>query len=366
MPQREDQWDAVSLGLRVGAASTACLVVAQWLDLQETALSVYTAHIIMVQYPFTSFQKGVERTFGRISGLLYGLVLVELFHGTPLLFLVLTAVGQVVCGYVYLSGRLAYTALMAAIFIGVVAATGLGDPAAAAPYVANAIPQLLLGQVAALVVNALTGYEGTLTFEAGGKPLLPLRTDWLNAAFMLSAGQMAALFVTVQLGLPVTATMVSALIVGLAPAGGQSMTRKAALRALGAVYGGGYAAGAILLLNQVPAFWLLAALVFLGMFLAACWTKASRNHSYAFLQMGLVLCQVLIAPSGRIGTVDTAFQRLVGVVVGLTVAQAVSFAWPHRPADALPPPPQAQLPEAAVSAGKRTTPPGAATSPRPG
>jgi uncharacterized membrane protein YccC len=366
VPQTPDHSQAVGLGLRVGVASTVCLLVAEWLGLEQTALSVYTTHLIMSQYPFTSFQKGVERTIGRVAGLLYGLVLVELFLDTPLLMLALVALGQVVCAYVYLSGRLAYTALMAAIFIGVVAATGLIDPTAAAPYVANVVPQLLLGEAAAFVVNALTGAERTLAIQPGGKPLLPLRAEWVNTALMLSVGQMVVLGITVRLGLPTTATMVSALIVGVAPAGGQSMARKAAERALGAVMGGGYAALSILLLHQLPALGLEAALVFFGMFLASCGTKLSRNHSYAFLQMGLALGLVLIAPTGRLGSVETALQRLLGVAAGLVAAQLVSLLWPRRPSDHLPQLPEPAAASAAVSAARRTTPPDAATLPPPG
>jgi hypothetical protein len=153
------------------------------------------------------------------------------------------------------------------------------------------------------------------------------------------------MFATLLLDLPVTTTMVSALIVGLAPSGGQTMGKKARQRTLGAVLGGAYAFGAMVLLAFLPYLLLFLALVFDAMFLAAYFTKASRNHSYAFLQMGLVVPLVLVGSSGEVGSVATAWQRLLGVGVGLGIAEAVFLAWPHPAGGpATPPAPPAAAP----------------------
>jgi uncharacterized membrane protein YccC len=309
---------------------------------------VYTAHLVMANFPVTSFQKCVERFVGRALGVGYGLVLIQFFLGLPPLYLGLMMLGQVAACYVNLSGRLGYAALMAAIFTGVMAATGLTAPHTALPYARAVIPQLLLGEMVALGVNLVTGAERTLLIRTEGPPLWPPRADWLNTAAMLSAAQVAVLWATVSLGLPVTATMVSALIVGTAPHSGQTMGKKARERVLGAVLGGGYAFVAIVVLLLLPHFVLLLALLFPGMFLAAYFTKASRNHSYAFLQMGLVLPMVLIASRGELGSVKTALERLVGIAVGLLLAQLVSFLWPHA---APAPPDDTVAPQAPVSGG---------------
>src|SRR5262249_5878842 len=135
-----DQDAAVALGLRVAVASAACLLLSESLNLEQTALSVYTAHMIMSQFPITSFQKGVERFLGRAVGVFYGLALGQLFADTPLLFLMLAVLGQVAACYVSLSGRLAYAALMAAIFIGVLAGICLTTPAAAVSHAWDVVP----------------------------------------------------------------------------------------------------------------------------------------------------------------------------------------------------------------------------------
>src|SRR5205085_927569 len=113
------------------------------------------------------------------------------------------------------------------------------------------------------------------------------------------------------------------------------MEQKAALRALGAVLGGGYALASMVLLFLEPSFLLLLALLFFGMFLSAYLTLTSRTFSYAFLQMGMVLAMVLFGPTGGVGSPGDALTRLVGVVAGLVVAEAVFFLWPRgaaRPA----------------------------------
>jgi hypothetical protein len=51
--------------------------------------------------------------------------------------------------------------------------------------------------------------------------------------------------------------------------------------------------------------------------------------------MDLVAPMVLPGEPGEIGEVETALQRLVGIVVGLVVAGLVSIRWPHTPIGAI-------------------------------
>src|SRR5260370_41911712 len=104
---------------------------------------------------------------------------------------------------------------MAALFVGVVAGMGLTAPATVEPYFWHAILQLLLGEVAAFLINWITGEERTLAVTVTGAPLFPLRADWLNIGFMLSVSQMTPLVPTLLLDLPITPTMISALIIGI-------------------------------------------------------------------------------------------------------------------------------------------------------
>jgi hypothetical protein len=103
---------AVASGLRVGLASALCLLVTEALHLPgNSALSVYSVHLIMAQFTFTAFQKSVERMVGRILGVGYGLVLVILFREAPLVFRVLTFAGTAAFFYAAAANRLAYLAL---------------------------------------------------------------------------------------------------------------------------------------------------------------------------------------------------------------------------------------------------------------
>jgi uncharacterized membrane protein YccC len=331
MASEEARAAALFTALRVGVASVSSLLVSECLGTEQAALSVYTAFLVMALFPISSFQKGVERFVGRVLGLMYGLLVIWLTRENRLLYLLLIAIGQMTACYIYLSGRLAYAALMAAIFIGVIAAMGVTDPESASPYVAAATVQLALGEALAYLVNLVSGAEATLAIEVRGSPLLPLRRDWFNTAAMLSAGQAATMFATLQLRLPVTATMVSAMVIGVVPGGLMEEGKKAWQRTLGALLGGGYALVSIWLLHHQPYMAVQAALVMFIMFAATYLTKVSTKNSYAYLQMGMVAPMVLIAEHGDIGDIDTAVQRLVGIVVGLVAAGLVSVFWPHTP-----------------------------------
>jgi len=330
MADEEDQWPAVALALRVAVASTTCLAISAWLGLGQPALGVYTAHLIMSLFPVTSFQKGVERFIGRSLGIVYGLIVIRYFLDAPFLFLALIGIAQLAASYVYLSGRLAYAALMAAIFTGVMGAIGVTAPDTAWSYGGYAILQLFLGEFVAFVVNYVTGAERDLSISTAGQPLLPLRVSWINTAAMLAAGQLGTMLVTLYLDLPVTATMISAIIIGISPGGMTGLWKKAWQRALGAVVAALYVFAALVLLAHMPRFLLLLALVFLSMFLAAYYTKTSKNNSYVFLQMGLVVPMVLIGENAEISSIDKAIQRMIGVAVGLMVATFVNLIWPHE------------------------------------
>jgi uncharacterized membrane protein YgaE (UPF0421/DUF939 family) len=299
----------------------------------------------MVQFPFTAFQKGVERITGRVLGVFYGLILTLFLRDAPFLFLALMLFGQIVFFYVYASGRLAYAALMGGLFLGVVCAIGLAAPETVTTYARDLIIQVVLGVAMAFFVNWFSGAERILTIETGQGSLWPPRLDWLNISAIVSTGQIVTMFVTVWLELPVLPTMISAGILGITAMTPQAMEQKGIQRALGAILGAAYATAALVLISYMPYFLLLFLLNFAGMFLAAYWTKASVKHSYAFLQMGMVMPMVLIGWTGMVGTIDTGIQRLIGVAVGLAAAEIVYLFWPFRLM------PSAVVAQAAAAAG---------------
>src|SRR6266853_1693234 len=82
---------ATGHALLTAGGTAACLVLAEWLGLEHANLAVWTTYLVMAQYAFTRFQKGLERVVGRGLGILAGLVLTTWFHDTALLTLVLVA-----------------------------------------------------------------------------------------------------------------------------------------------------------------------------------------------------------------------------------------------------------------------------------
>jgi uncharacterized membrane protein YccC len=320
----------VELALRVAFAATACLHLTELLDLPLKALSVYSVHMIMTQYTFTAFQKGVERLLGRGGGVAYGLLLVLLFSNLPILFVLCLTLGLLAIFYLFASNRLAYANLNGGLFMAYMAVAGLTAPQNALDLAVAIFAQLLLGFFVVVVVNWASGAERSMTVVTHGEALWPIRLDWLGRAAEITTTQLLALLLGVIFDLPLIPTSISASMIAVVP-DAPARHRKGLERVLGVFLGGGYAIASLLLLTLQPHWPLFLLLVFTGMFLASYWTRISTKHSYVFLQMGLVLAMVMIGSQPTLGNPNEAVQRLVGVIAGLIVAEIVAFLWPWQP-----------------------------------
>jgi uncharacterized membrane protein YccC len=317
---------AIGLALRGALAASACLALAEWWHVEHANLAVWTTHMVTAQYPFTAFQKGIERILGRALGILVGLILLTLFGNAPILALTLKLLAILVFFYVYFSGRLAYTFLNAGFYLAFIVSVGVADPSAAVPQGKALLVAIVLGVAIADLVMWLTGAESDLRIQAGGQPLLPLNYDNLNHSFMLVVTVALTQFVTSYLNLPTATTITSLMLLTIAP-DIQSMLRKGELRVLGALLGTAWALGSFLLLAQLPHFLLLEAFLFLGMFLAACMTRMSQRYSYAGLQMGLVLPMVLVLPLRESSSIRAGIQRLEGILTAIVMSILVGGIW---------------------------------------
>src|SRR5262245_58530553 len=159
--------DATSDAVLTAGASVVCLVLAEWLGLTHSNLAVWTTYLVTAQYPFTRFQKGLERVVGRGLGILAGLVLTTWFPDTPLLTGALLAALLTTCFYVYFAGRLAYTFLQAGLYVVATFQIGHADPASAVPAAEGLFAAVVLGVVVATVVTWLFGAERDLGIRSG-------------------------------------------------------------------------------------------------------------------------------------------------------------------------------------------------------
>src|SRR3954471_21260671 len=113
MATAQDKRDATGHALLTAGGTVVCLLLAEWFGLEHANLAVWTTYMVMAQYAFTSFQKGLERVVGRGLGILAGLVVTTWFNDAPLVALALIVVMLTAFFYVYFAGRLAYTFLNA-------------------------------------------------------------------------------------------------------------------------------------------------------------------------------------------------------------------------------------------------------------
>jgi uncharacterized membrane protein YccC len=337
-----DTRDATGQAVLTAVASVVCLVLAEALRLRHANLAVWTTFMVMAQYTFTRFQKGLERVVGRGLGILAGLVLTTWFNDTPVLTLILLGVVLTSCFYVYLAGRLAYTFLNAGLYVVAMFQIGHADPAAAVPQAGELFAAIVLGVAAAVAVIWAAGAERDLAIRLGENPLWPVRGDWLSQSLMLSVTVVVTLLGAHMIGLPAEKAAISVMLLTVTPHV-QAMIVKGELRIAGLLLATAWSLVTFLLVSLLPYFLLLAALLFLGQFVATYLTRTAGRYSYAGLQMGLVLPLVVVAPRSEFGSITPAVQRLEGVLLGLLASLLVAGLWPRFPlagqAAPAPPPP---------------------------
>ena len=181
-----DTRSATGQALLTAVATVVCLIVAEVVGLTHANLAVWTTFTVMAQYPFTRFQKGLERVVGRGLGILAGLILTTWFNTTPLLTLALIAALLTAFFYLYFAGRLAYTFLNAGLYVVAMFQIGHANPASAVSAAEGLFAAVVLGVVAADVVIWLSGAERNLSIQFGEAPLWPVRGDWLSQSLMLA------------------------------------------------------------------------------------------------------------------------------------------------------------------------------------
>ncbi len=323
LPIAGSSTDATIGAVRSATAAVVALIFCEWFQFEHANLAVWTTHMVMIQYPFSSFQKGVERVLGRGLGILGALVLLTVWRNMLSLATVLEAVSLLVFFYIYFSERLAYTFLNAGLYMAVIMDIGRADPAAAFPEGWQMFVAIVVGVVVANLVSWYTGMERDLHIRTEGQPLLPLDRKRLGHSLMLVVSVALAQLFTDWLALPTTTTLVSVMLLTIAP-DIHSLLRKGELRLTGALLAVLFAVFALALLVRLPFFPILAALLFLGMFLASYFARAGGDRAYAGVQMGLVLPMVLVVSPADCGNLMVATNRLIGVVIAVGCSLLVS------------------------------------------
>jgi uncharacterized membrane protein YgaE (UPF0421/DUF939 family) len=325
-----ERGDAANHAMLTACAAVVCLVLAEWFGLEHANLAVWTTYLVLAQYPFTRFQKGLERVMGRGLGILAGLVLTTWFHDTPLLTLVLLAASLTFCFYLYFAGRLAYTFLQAGLYVVAMWEIGYADPASAVSAATGLFAAIVVGVVIAMLVTWLSGAERDLEVRVGDAPLWPLRGDWLSHSLMLAVTVLLTLFGAHQLGLPPEKAAISVMLLTVTPHL-QGMVLKGELRLAGAFLAVGWAIVTFVIVGMAPHLPMLAGLLFLGQFVAAYMTQTMGKYSYAGLQLGLVLPMLVVAPRTEFGAFTPAVQRLEGILLGLAASVVAACLWPRYP-----------------------------------
>ena len=203
--------------LRTATATVLCLLIGEWCQIKHTNLAVWTTHMVMTQYAFSSFQKGVERILGRGLGILAGLAVSTCLEGTPLLGQAVLSLFLLAGFYVFFSGRLAYTFLNAGLYAVVLFEIGNATPGSAVAEGEGLFAAVVLGVVVADVITWLASAEHDLHIELGEAPLWPLRSDWLNQSLMLTVTVHLTVKAADWLDLPASNSAISVMMLTITP-----------------------------------------------------------------------------------------------------------------------------------------------------
>jgi uncharacterized membrane protein YccC len=333
--------------LRTATAVAVCLVCVEMLHLNQPGLAVWSAYMVLVQYSFTSFQKGVERILGRGLGIIAALVLGTLTRNAWGLGYVLEMLAIAPLFYIYFSGRLSYTFLNAGLYLAAVMEISRTQPVTLFSQAGDLFFAIVVGVAVAVAVNWLSGAEHDVAIHTEGEPLFPLDGDRLRHSIMLTLTVALVQVVSHYLELSTTTSLVSVMLLTITP-DFQSLLHKGELRLAGALLAILFAIGAILLLSRIPSLPLLVALMFLGTFLAVAMARTSENWGYAGLQMGLVLPMILVTPHPEASPLASGLARVAGVLLAIGASLLVGLVW----AAFLPSPP---LPLVAATQTRPTT-----------
>jgi len=326
--------------LRVAFACTVCLIVAEYFQLDQPGLAVWSAYMVMVQFTFTTFQKGVERILGRGAGIVIALAIATLTRNAPHLGFLFEMIAIIPLFYVYFSDRLSYTFLNAGLYLAAVMQAARQEPDMVFPLAWSLFVAIVLGVVVAVLVSWFSGSESEMAIHTEGQPLFPLDRLRINHSIMLMLTVATAQIASHYLHLSVTTSLVSVVMLTITPHF-QSLFWKGTLRLEGAFLAIVYSFVALAILIRVPSLTLLAALLFLGIYLAVSLARQSDDWGYAGLQMGLVLPMIMIMPHHQFGSIVNGLERVVGVLVALGSSIIVGFLWaalsPTPPMPILPP-----------------------------
>jgi uncharacterized membrane protein YccC len=326
---KEPEVAALTLGLRVAVASALCLLVGEWFHIPGSTNSVVFVQFVLARWPFQAVQQGAELFLGLTLAVVCGATLNLLLAYTPPAFFTALALVYLFLTYRYAMHRLPFLFLFAAAYLGHLAYTGMTTPAETFAVSGRLLGQGLLGVGISLLVHGLSGRGYELNLHPAGEPLRPVQPNRISLSARLTITSLLALLTTVWLGLPVTQTMTSALILS-AVSDEPGRRRKGLDRAIAVGIAGAYALVALVVLTRLPQPLLLAAFLFAGQFVAAYYARADVPHTYRARQTGMVLAMTLVVPADELGTLSPALQRLGGVVVGLLIAESVGLLWPAQ------------------------------------
>lgn len=321
-----DSAATTTAALRGASAAAICLVLAEWLQLSQPGLAVWSTHMVMVQYTFTSFQKGVERALGRGLGIFAAIIIATLTRNAPTVGLALEMLAVVPLFYCFFCNRLSYTFLNAGLYLASMMQLARVHPSEVISTGGALFNAVVLGVAVAVGISWLSRAESDITIHTEGDRLWPVDRPRMLHSIVLAITVGLVHLVCYLVDMSPTSAMVSVMVLTIAP-DYQSLIHKGELRLAGAGLAVVFASVTLLLLVRRPSLPLLVIAVFLGIFIAIKVARSSTKWGYASLQMGLVLPMILVVPEPEFGSLTTAFSRIAGVLLAIAVSIGVGVVW---------------------------------------
>jgi uncharacterized membrane protein YccC len=319
-------------------SSIGCLV-AMWIvirwHLPYGMSAVLTVHVLLTLHRRQSLTDGILRIMGPVA--FCSIMILSLLIVPRYALFTITLAAVLICFAVahYVEHICPYAGIYAAISVGLIASVASGGANDAINFAIHWILALILGVVIVFLITC-TIYPhlspGFAPKELQYRSVYPLQLGSAARVARVTAAMMIVLLLVIYFNLPGgTAAFVTVTAVSVVPTV-HAAHDKIVQRGLGALAGTVYGVLILNVLSHVPSIPMLLLLSAIGFFASAFISTLSPRLYYPAAQAGIVLAIVLLEDQGTIGSLNGAFQRVTGVVVGGAAALLTStMPWPLLP-----------------------------------
>lgn len=167
--------------LRICLATTICVCISAWFRIPLCFESVIGVLVLFSIYNSRLVQKGLERFFGRVLGVVAGLVLADLLYDVLPLFALAMTVALFWGMYRYVEGKIPYGSANAAFTLAAIMIVATVSPTSVTDFGLHWVLQVGIGVAVALIINVLLPFRVGNALNTGTMEIFDSCAERLHA-----------------------------------------------------------------------------------------------------------------------------------------------------------------------------------------